>query len=178
MSRKKFYDLVRHTLFDGRLKAGQVSGMDAILDECEARGVTDPGQIAYVLATAFHETARTMQPVTEYGGEKYLRSKKYYPYYGRGHVQLTWLENYREWSQRLGVDLCKNPDLALDPKISARILVEGSKLGTFTGKKLSTYINGAKRDFKNARRIINGVDKAFLIATYANRFLRALWPAS
>lgn len=46
-------------------------------------------QMAYVLATAYHETAHTMKPVREMGGEKYLRSKKYYPYVGMGYVQLT-----------------------------------------------------------------------------------------
>jgi hypothetical protein len=169
-----FFASVRKSLFGGRMTAKQVEGMETILQECTARGVGDPGQVAYILATAFHETARTMQPVKEYGGEKYLRSKKYWPYFGRGHVQLTWDYNYKDWGKRLGLDLLKNPDFVLSPAISARILVEGSKLGTFTGKKLSDYINGKKRDFKNARRIINGVDKAATIAGYAEKFLAAL----
>jgi len=29
-------------------------------------------QKAYVLATVYHETAKTMQPITEYGGVKYF----------------------------------------------------------------------------------------------------------
>ncbi len=174
MNRAAFFTSVRATLFGGRLKPSQVGGMERILNECEAQSVTDKGHVAYILATAYHETAFTMQPVTEYGSEKYLKGKKYWPYVGRGYVQLTWDFNYRDWGKRLGLDLLKNPDLAKDPKIAARILVQGMILGTFTGKKLTDYINGPKRDFVRARRVINGSDKAALIARHAGNFLKAL----
>jgi hypothetical protein len=39
--------------------------------------------------------------------------------------------------------------------------------GLFTGKKLGDYISASGCDYKNARRIINGVDQAALIAQYA-----------
>ncbi|MFC0246395.1 hypothetical protein ACFFJZ_13140, partial [Falsochrobactrum ovis] len=68
-------------------------------------------EMAYVLATAYHETAHSMKPVREYGGEKYLRSKKYYPHVGMGYVQLTWRENYEKASRKLGVDFVTNPKL-------------------------------------------------------------------
>lgn len=67
----------------------------------------------------------------------------------------------------MNVDLVNNPDLALNPQIAAEILVVGMEKGLFTGKKLSTYINNESNDFVNARRIINGVDRAQLIAGYA-----------
>jgi putative chitinase len=44
----------------------------------------------------------------------------------------------------------------------------GMRNGSFTGKKLSDYINQNKCDYSNARRIINGVDRQALIAGYAN----------
>lgn len=174
MDRAAFFASIRKSLFRGRIGEKQVDGLLRILDECEKRAVTDKGQIAYILATAFHETGATMQPIKEYGGLKYLKSKKYWPFYGRGYVQITWEANYRDWGKRLGVDMVANPDLALDPARAATILVEGSRLGTFTGKKLSDFIKGEKRDFVGARKIINGRDKAKMIAGYAEKFLAAL----
>ncbi|MDS1138573.1 carboxypeptidase [Nitratireductor indicus] len=140
-----------------------------IVETCRQHGLLR-NQAAYVLATAFWETARTMKPVREYGGEKYLRSKKYYPYVGMGYVQITWLANYQKASKKLGVDFVKNPKLLLKPEYAAPILVIGSKEGWFTGKKLSDYITLSKSDFKGARRIINGTDKAAEIAKLAQEY--------
>ena len=131
-------------------------------------------QMAYVLATAYHETAHTMKPVNEMGGEKYLRSKKYYPYIGRGYVQITWRENYVKAGKVLGVDFVKHPELLLKPEYAAPILLVGMLEGWFTGKKLSDYITLQKSDFKGARRIVNGTDKADLIADYARDYDKAL----
>lgn len=131
-------------------------------------------EMAYVLATAYHETAHTMKPVREYGGEKYLRSKKYYPYVGMGYVQLTWKENYEKASRKLGVDFVSNPKLLLEPKYSAEIIVVGMKEGWFTGKKLSDYITLNRSDFEGARRIVNGTDRAALIAGYARSYDKLL----
>jgi len=140
-----------------------------IIEYCKRHGLLR-NQAAYVLATAFWESARTMKPVREYGGEKYLRSKKYYPYVGMGYVQLTWLENYKRATRELGVDFVNNPKKLLEPKYAAEILVVGSRDGWFTGKKLSDYITLQKSDFVNARRIINGTDKAKEIADIAKRY--------
>ena len=140
-----------------------------IIEECRKQGILR-NQVAYILATAYHETAHTMKPVREYGGETYLRSKKYYPYVGMGYVQLTWDYNYKKAGDKLGVDFLKNPKLLLQSKYSVPILVTGMKEGWFTGKKLSDYITLSKSDFKGARRMINGTDKADLIAGYANSY--------
>lgn len=131
-------------------------------------------QLAYVLATAYHETAHTMKPVREYGGETYLRKKSYYPYVGMGFVQLTWKRNYQKASKELGVDFVKHPRKLLEPEYSAHILVIGSKDGWFTGKKLSDYMTISKSDYKNARRIINGLDKADVIARIARDYEASL----
>jgi len=131
-------------------------------------------QMAYVLATAYHETAHTMKPINEKGSDKYLRSKKYYPFFGRGYVQITWRENYVKAGKALGVDFVKKPELLLKPEYAAPILIVGMIEGWFTGKRLSDYITLQKSDFKNARRIVNGTDRADLIAGYAKDYDKAL----
>jgi hypothetical protein len=120
-----------------------------------------------------------MQPVREIGRG---RGKKYglpdpltgEVYYGRGFVQLTWADNYRNMGKRLGVDLYRNPDLALDRKIAARILIVGMVEGIFTGKKLSDYLNDRVTDYRNARRIINLLDRADEFARLAELYERAI----
>ncbi len=151
-----------------------------ILAECKKQKL-NLHEAAYVLATAYHETAHTMKPVREYGGETYLKKKKYYPYVGMGYVQLTWKENYQKASKVFGVDFVKNPRLLLEPEYATPILVVGMKEGWFTGKKLKDYIDGIdepdaedKREFAEARRIINGVDKRVLIAGHALDYEAAL----
>ena len=131
-------------------------------------------ETAYVLATAYHETAHTMKPIMELGGTTYLKGKKYWPYVGRGYVQLTWKENYIKAGKKLGVDFVDNPGLLMEAKYAAPILVLGMKEGWFTGKKLSSYIDNIEegnvedmREFTESRRIVNGKDKAKLIAGYA-----------
>jgi putative chitinase len=173
-----FFASVRASLFGGHLTQPQVDGMNAIDNAWQAYGDRDRRKEAYVLATAYHETAQKMQPIEEYGGTVYLKGKSYFPYYGRGLVQLTWRENYADWSTRLDVDLVKQPELALSWKYAGRILVQGMMIGTFTGKKLGDYITPGGCDFRNCRRIINGTDKMDLIAGYAAKFLAALEAAA
>lgn len=181
-----FYD-VRGSLFGGHLSAGQVAGITALLNACEFYEVKDPNQQAYVLATAYHEVNKTMQPIAEYGkgkNRKYGQRVKYNgtPYtdttnlfYGRGFTQNTWYDNYKLLSALFNVDLIQNPDLLItDIDLSAKVSVYAMKKGVYTGKKLSDYINAAQVDFYNARRIINILDKAQLIAGYAEKFRTAL----
>jgi putative chitinase len=170
MNRTAFFASARSSLFGGSLNQHQVDGMVAILDEWDRRALPDTRWLAYMLATTFHETARTMQPIAEYGGTK----ARYAPYYGRGFVQLTWLANYEKASKVVGVDLVNNPDLAMLPKNAATILFDGMINGWFTGHKLADYINDSTCDYVNARRIINGTDRAVMIAGYAVDFQKAL----
>jgi hypothetical protein len=147
---------------------------ELIIDTCIEYGLPLK-QAAYVLATAYHETAHTFEPVREayYLGKKaaaYRKKLRYYPYYGRGFVQLTWERNYILAGKKLGKNFVDNPDDVMEPNDAAEILVLGSKEGWFTGKKLSDYITPDKTDYVNARRIINGLDKASEIALLANQF--------
>ncbi|MCI0336794.1 MAG: carboxypeptidase [Acidobacteria bacterium] len=150
--------------------------IEAIKSECEAQGLVLNTQIAYVLATVEWETAKRLEPVREafWRSEEWRRSNlRYYPFYGRGYVQLTWKNNYEKYSHILGVDLVSNPDGALEPEIALFILVHGFKTGTFTGRKISDYINANITDFVNARRCINGTDHDNDIARLAEKYLRS-----
>lgn len=184
-----FYQTIRTSLFN-KLSQKQVLGIEAILDKFELEGYKDVRNLAYILATVHHETAKTFEPIEEIGkgrgkdyGQKLKMGKgvgKRIPYtkpdqlyYGRGWAQLTWYENYEKASKKLKLDLLNYPELMLQLNISADVLFLGMFEGWFTGKKLSDYI-GAKTDFVGARKIINGTDKASLIASYANSYLTAL----
>ena len=134
-------------------------------------------QAAYVLATAYWETAHTMEPVREafWLSEDWRKKNlRYYPWYGRGFVQLTWESNYHKASSELGADLTTDPDKVMQPDISAEILVLGSRDGWFTGKKLSDYITLQQSNYRGARRVINGTDKAAAIAELARDYEAAL----
>lgn len=66
MDRAKFFAGLRSALFGGKLAQGQVDGIIAILDAWQASQMKDLRWLAYMLATAYHETARTVQPIAEY----------------------------------------------------------------------------------------------------------------
>lgn len=180
MNRRTFFDVVRPGLFRGNLDQDQVDGFNAILDEWERRKLTDLRWLAYMLATAYHETAHTMQPIREYGrgkGRKYgaKDTATGQIYYGRGFVQLTWKDNYRKAGEVLGVDLINEPDRAMELPIATAILFDGMIHGWFTGKSLRDFFpSDGNGEWRAARKIINGTDRAELISGYALTFLAAL----
>ena len=170
----------------GKYSQDQVDSINLLIHTMSDYGCSVE-QAAYLFATTYHETAHTMLPIVEYGPRRYFG--KYdtgrlakrlgntpeadgdgFKYRGRGFVQITGLANYDRFSKLLDIDLIGNPDLALMPDYAAQILVIGSMRGLFTGKKVSDYINDQKCDFVNCRRVINGRDKAGLIAGYAEQF--------
>lgn len=182
-----FYKTVREQGLLGKLTQKQVYSIDAIITYWEKLRFTDLRWLAYIFATVKHETANTMLPIEEYGkgktrayGKKLKKSRQPYTkpdkiYYGRGYVQLTWYENYETMGRLLGVDLLNKPELALDENIASQIMFEAmtkgnSSFGDFTGKCLEMYIFGTHKDYRNCRRIINGMDKADLISGYAEKF--------
>jgi hypothetical protein len=143
-----------------------------IIDECILQGITQKEQIAYILATTEWETNYTYNPVKEayWLSETWRRKNlRYYPYYGRGLVQITWEENYKKFSDILNIDLVGNPDLALDFDVAKFILVYGFKHGSFTGKNISEFINKTKVNYLGARQCINGTDHASDIKQIANK---------
>ena len=178
MNRTQFFNTVRKQLHQGKLNQEQVNGYEAILNELDCYNLSTQEK-AYMLATAYHETKYTMQPVREaYWLPEAWRKKnlRYYPHYGRGYVQLTWPFNYERADRELGLSgaLVTNLDLAMQPDIAAKIMIYGMREGWFTTKKLSDYIKNGKADYVGARRIINGTDAARKIAGYAETFEKAL----
>lgn len=187
----KFFSEINKTLFRGTLTNKQKEGINYKLKAFDKHDITDDRWRAYMLATSFHETARTMQPIEERGkgaGKPYGQRRKYSGaiyaepdklFFGRGDVQLTWYENYEMMGRLLDLPLLDEPELALNPLVSARIMIEGmtrgrSNRGDFTGVSLENYFNANKEDPFNARRIINGLDCAKLIEGYYRKFLSAL----
>lgn len=194
MNRKAFYDYLRKResgVFGTRLTDEQVRGMEGILDAFEWHGDGRQKTLAYALATAYHETGRQMVPVRETFAKndatarRRLAHRAYakptgpygHSYYGRGHVQLTWYANYKRTGEEIGVDLVQYPDKALDPVISARVLIEGLIDGRWNskGKGIEHYLptNGAD-DLRNARRTVNITDRWQQIGDYYLAFMRAL----
>lgn len=191
MDKPVFYNRVRSSVFGGALKATQVEGLELIIAEADRRKLNNE-YLAYVLATTAWETARTMQPVAEgywiKNAEAWRRKNlRYYPFYGRGYVQLTWDFNYKKASDYfrevlgINVDFVKNPELAMKPEYAVVILFQGMIDGWFTSKKLATYLDGIDEneaidlgEFRKARRIVNGTDKDDEIAALAIKFEAAL----
>ena len=188
MDRAAFFKVVRKQPFGGALSVAQVRGVEALLDAWErwAPG-SDPRFVAYCLATVFHETSAAMQPVREVGrgkGRAYgIPAGRFgQVYYGRGGVQLTWLRNYELADAKLralgvlepGESLVREPDLALRADVSAAVAVRGMVEGWFTGRRLEQFFVGTRSDWVDARAIINGRDRAALVAGYGLHFYEGL----
>lgn len=204
MEPENFWDSIRDSLFKGRMTQGVVDTIDSITDTYiyEAMGQHNSNHLAYCLSTAYHESysasknpeweppregfAKTnegaVRAVTKLYDQKKISTNYALPdavtglsYYGRSFIQTTWKRNYEKMGDRIGLDLVNKPDLLLERPVAAKALVIGMLEGIYTGKKLEDYngINGSY-DFVRARRIVNGLDKAELIAGYANKFLTAI----
>lgn len=177
INRKIFFDGYRSRLDSNRkLDQSEVNALDSFLNFVDSsfNDLTVP-QWAYVFATTFHETKATFLPVREAywipNAEAWRKKNlRYYPYYGRGFVQITWKDNYSKFTKLMGIDFVNTPDLVMDLTNAFHIMLYGFIHGSFTGKKITYYINNESKDYKNARRCINGTDKAELIATYATIF--------
>ena len=197
--KQEFFNHLRQQLFGGRLTQVQVDGINAIVASWNRLGKTDDKrQLAYGLATAFHETAGRLTPVRETlaasDDQAIARLDRAFeagrlpqvkvPYWrkdadgrswlGRGFVQLTFKRNYQVMSDALGVDLITDPARAMELDISADILVVGMRDGLFSGRKLGDYFQGERADWRNARRIVNGLDRADVVAGHAEVILAAL----
>jgi predicted chitinase len=190
-----FFNTIRKSF--GPLRQAQVDGFNVLLTAIEDRLSSIP-EAAYLLATAWHETAFTMQPVRETLASSdedaiarlefaWARGRLTWvktPYWqkdsdgkswlGRGYVQLTHKVNYERMGERLGVDLVERPELAMVPSIAADILIVGCQEGLFTGRKLSEFVGVGKQEYIQARRVINGLDRAKQIAEYARGFEKAI----
>ena len=152
----------------------------AIVQECLRQGVSDHAQIAYILATAQHESGMGQFMEEFASGSAYegrcrdlgnCQPGDGVRFKGRGYVQITGRRNYTRYSELTGVDIVGNPSKAADPNVALFTLVHGMKNGIFTSQRLDRYVGGNRRDFFNARRVVNGTDRASLIAGYADTWL-------
>ena len=164
-----------------------------IINECKKRDVLR-NQCAYLLATTALETAYTMKPITEYGGPKYFhkmydingnRPKKarelgnIYPgdgakFPGHGYVMATGRTNHQKLTDKTGINCIDHPENATLPEVAVVGLIDGCLEGWWTGRKLTQYITLHKSDFYNARRVVNGLDRAGDIARLAKEYDTAL----
>lgn len=217
MDSAKFFDHIRASLFGGKLTQDQVEGTQSILSASKGLPVEF---VAYILATAYHETGMKMVPNREsmnysvqgllntfgrhrisaadaqklgrtstrpadqraiankvYGGEwgrvnlGNIQPKDGWDFRGGGQIHTTGRTNYERVKNATGVDVVANPDLILTPDVSAKALVIGAVQGWYTGKKLADYLPG---NYREARRVVNALDKADQIAGYAVKFETAL----
>lgn len=191
INRKVTYDNIRKNF--GKLSTKQVEGFEAVFNEAERLGFGFDKRysLIYILATIWHEVNKTMQPIEEYGkgkGKKYgqrvwYNGKKYidilHIFYGRGHVQNTWRDIYEKLTieakkQGYDWDFVNHPELLLQMKPSIWATFYAMSSGLYTGRKLSHYFNDKINDSINARKIINGTDKAVLIAGHYDKFLKSI----
>ena len=148
---------VNATLFEGAMTQTQrqcLMGFSLVYAMLNMLGVLVPiAYLAYTLATTYHETGRTMAPIEEWGkGEGRPYGEPHpdtgHTYYGRGYVQLTWIDNYikasetvfnRDW-QKGSVDFVNQPNLAMTPFYAAQIAVGGMMRGWFTARSSVTIL--------------------------------------
>lgn len=191
----KFFDSCRAGIMGPTLDNDEVSGANAIL---EAMSGAPLSWTANALGTAWLETNHTLHPIKELGGSNYF-FRRYDPqgqrpdiakmlgntqpgdgalFAGRGYVQLTGRKNYALAQTKTGAALLDNPDLAMRQDVAAKVMRWGMTQGWFTGKQFADYLPAgrpASRDeFKAARRIINGQDRATDVASYSLAFQAAL----
>ena len=186
--RAKFFDGFRPWFHQhgGELRDDHVKNLEFLLTKFEASEwfFEDVRRVAYATATMHVETfvpktGQRYEPVTEVGPRSYFNKYelKFNPrkakqlgntqvgdgflFRGRGYVQITGRDNYIKFG------IVDTPDKALDPDFAFHILEQGMRYGLFTRISLNHYINADGCDYENARRVINGTNRAAEIAGYA-----------
>ncbi|CAH1670838.1 MULTISPECIES: hypothetical protein [unclassified Chelatococcus] len=195
-NRSTFFAYARRSPFGDRLTQQQVDGMTDILNEWDAHYSHLPlAYLACYLGQVFRETGGTMVPVREtfatsdkqamtrletaWTSGKLPSVKTPYwrkGWFGRGRMQITHAENYAYAQAKSGLPIVADPSLMLDSKADLKVSLPGTIEGWWTrGKhRMSMYLDRPDPDFEGARRIVNGTDKAKLVATYCEAFLAAL----
>lgn len=165
-----------------KAQANRDKSIAAIIEEARARQLTT-AQIAYVLATAEHESD-SFNTLEEYSsGDQYegradldnTRPGDGPRFKGRGYVQLTGRVNYTSYADISGLQLTALPIILMNwPALSVFVIVDGMLRGIYTKRRLGEFVNSEKQDFFNARQVINGHDRAEKIAGQAREWLQQL----
>lgn len=179
---KAFYDTARLTLFGGSISVVQFARLAPLLVELTKSDTVQAEHGAYILATAHYETDRfnAMEEYADgsaYEGRASLGNDQEgdgVRFKGRGYPMLTGRRNYAWASVTSGRDLLANPKEAIIAEVSAYLIVVGMMTGAFTGVGLGRFISAGKVDFINARKTVNGLDRAETIADLAERYLSAI----
>lgn len=159
---------------------------------------------ANALGTAWLETAEQMQPVHEAFWVKQPGRDAYYRkmydiegqrpkkarelgndrpgdgirYHGRGYPQTTGRNNYKKAEDHFGLPFVAEPDLIMDAKVAAQVMVWGMETGGFTGLKLGKFLPaagpGTAEQHKQARKVINGSDRWEDLSAFSMKFQKAL----
>lgn len=153
-------------------RASVRKNLPLIAKALEDEGILNENVLAYALATIEHETAGTFEPIDEFKGRKSARRLGYEGgtnYFGRGFIQLTHLRNYKRIGQRIGLgdELVKNPSLASDPSVAAKVLA-----AFFKDNGIARLATGG--NFIAARQPINPDYQGGWIASLAYKFLYVL----
>jgi predicted chitinase len=82
------------------------------------------------------------------GGSKYI---------GRGYNQLTGIDNYRFYGNKIGEDLVSNPDLVSTPNIANKVLIEYMKRGIDTLKRIGKFNGKDINDFNDQKSAYNAI---------------------
>ncbi|KAA3599045.1 peptidoglycan-binding protein [Stenotrophomonas maltophilia] len=133
--------------------------VEMIVRTCIDNGITDHRQIAYVLATAQHESRDFAAPEEDWG-RKQAVDLRYFggeEYFGRGFAHLTHVNNYERLGEALGMgrELVEHPERAAQAEIATKVLVVGMRDGMF-GARLSDHVNANHADYRQARASVNG----------------------
>ena len=140
----------------GAKQEGVKEALPLIINALKNQGILDKNTLIAAIATVLVECDTDFKPVKEKGSTEYFDGKKYgkedketkQRYFGRGYIQITTKNNYKYYGNLFDVDLENNPDKALEPELSARILA-----GFFSINKIHTFAN--KKNWKEVRRLVN-----------------------
>lgn len=131
---------------------------DSIQDALMEQNICSVLTMVGALATVRTEVGYKFKPIEEYASGAAYEGRRDLgntqkgdgvKFKGRGYIQLTGRSNYLNYGKRLGLDLIKNPQLALDVKNSARILAV-----YFKDRKVNVACE--KQDWIKVRKLVNG----------------------
>lgn len=131
---------------------------EMLQNELMAKGIYTKMTMIGAIATVRVEVGKAFLPIREYAsGQAYegrldlgnTVSGDGVKYKGRGYIQLTGRANYANYGKKLGIDLVNNPDLALNPDVGIKILVQ-----YFIDRGVNKALND--NNLVLARKLVNG----------------------